>query len=291
MIKKTRSQAGSVHIVIAIIVVVAIISALGYVVWNNFVKSNNINSNVNVPASHNETEVLKKSEIVSLENNDSNKYINYERGFEFNFPKKILTTSKCRELNTRRDNYGNEYPSERHYGGSTGVEDMIVIESGDSYTIAPKHVVVQSSPIGSAEAGYLYTSCEVKLTNADIIHSTKTYDYKKNISLEQQSFNVYDVESEKKALDIIKDLFQDPEANVRWVDDFSNNRNVGEYLHSSSQAGGGFAYKLWYYPTQKKLVFIVLGHSYSFAYPSNLGTNSDKYYYPELVDTFTLTSK
>ena len=290
-LNKNKQQGGGHLIAIVVIIVLGLISLLGFFYWQNFVSLQfNTTDTVGDPDPKSKIEPTKKtSEIIQLENSDMNRYVNYEKGFEFLFPKQILTNNQCQEFNARRDNYGNWYPSERHYGGADGAVDVIILESGDEYIMAPKHTVVQSSPKGSDEEGYIFTSCEVVPTTVQIIERTKKDNYGiENIGLEYRSFRVSEAKNYEDALAVSRNIFNDPNGTVLWFSDGVDDRQSGEFKYDPKvERSGGFAYNLWYYPEKNKLAYIMFGHSRWFAYLD--GSNNT--YDDRVVESFKLLSE
>jgi len=285
MPKKIQRQTGSVHIVIIIILIIATVGALGFVAWNNFFKSSKSNTNDSNSVSKVQPQKAK-SEILTLSDSDMNKYVNYENKFEFLFPKEIFAPNKCEAFNTKNDTYGNKVPSELYYGASDGAVPMTVLENVDEYIIAPTRTVVQLSPKGSNEQGYIYTSCEVQQVTLDLIKDFNKDTYGvKNAAFDQKSFIVKDASNEAKASDVTKVIFNDPKGKAVWTQDPNEeDRLVGVFQYDTTvERVGGFAYKLWYYPVQNKVVFFALGQSLFFQYPDG----SNQYYNP--VDSFIFT--
>lgn len=291
MIKNSRNQRGSTRIVIVVVLVGILLGALGFVYWHNFISSKSNSTDLSEQSeSKSKNEFTKsKSEILPLENSDMNRYVNYEKGFEFLFPKQILTNNQCQAFDAKRDTYGNWSPSERHYGAADGQVEIIILESGDEYIMVPKYTVVQSSPKGDDEKGYIFTSCEVVPTTLQILERTKKDSYGiENIGLEYRSFRVIEAKNDEEALVASRTVFNDQEGMVEWTPDGAYGRKSGKFIRDPIVNGvGGFDYRLWYYPERKKVVYIMIGQSRWFAYADG----SDNTYDDKVVESFKLLSE
>jgi hypothetical protein len=276
MIRHSQKQTGSVHIVIVIILILLIICGLSYFAWNKLLKTSGSAKSNDQPVSQVETQKSKSE----------NKYVNYENNFEFLFPKKTFAPDKCEAYNTKPDGYGNMVPSEVHYGASDGAVPMTILEKPGEYLIVPIRTVVQLSPKGSNEEGYIYTSCEVQPVTLDLINNLGKDNYgMMNAVVDQRSFTVRDADSKSEANNVAEVIFNDPKGTAVWTQDSNEeDRLVGGFKYdTTADRTGGFAYKLWYYPAQKKVVYFALGQSVFFQYPDG----SNQYYNP--VDSFKFT--
>jgi len=286
MVKNSRNDSGSVLVVISIIVTVAVVGILGYVVWNRFI--NTPETSIDSSQTNTVDDSKPKSEIIVIENSDMNKYVNYEKNFEFLFPKKIYSASACQGSDKKYDTYGNTVPSEYHYGALDGPVDMTVLEDLDEYFIAPKNVIVQLQPSGSDEKGYIYKSCEKQPISIELIKESNTDTFGiKNMVIEQKSFIVKSAKTESDTVSIVRDIFGDKTGTVEWKQDLQNaSRKNGTFLYTPNiERTGGFAYKLWYYPEEEKVVFFALGQSVFFQHPDR----SEQFYNP--VDSFKFNKK
>lgn len=276
-----EKQKGSIHVIITVAIVVVVLVALGYVAWNHFMKK----PVVKATAQTTTHPVVRtpKSGIVVLPAGDLNKYVNYEGGFEFQFPKQVYAPNECKGTDVKFDNYGNKVSSDYHYGVSDGATSMTVLVNTDEYIIVPNKTVVLSSPEGSDADGYIYTACDVYPTTLDLVNQSYKDNYGvKNISLEERSFIIRKANGADGALDAARTIFDDATGTVKWAaDPEENDRQTGSFLYTpNTHLTGGFAYKLWYYPAEKKVVFFAIGQSVFFQYPDG----SNQFYNP--VDTF-----
>ena len=285
MIKNTQRQTGSAHVIVIVILVLLIVSVLGYVAWNKFFKPSELTKNDSNSISQDEPQKAK-SEIIVLPNSDMNKYVNYENNFEFLFPKETLAPDKCKVLNEKFDRYGNMIPSEAHYVASDGAVPMTVLQKSDEYIITTTRVVAQLNPVGSKEKGYIYTSCEVQPVTLDLIDDYSKDNYGiKNAAINKRSFVVKNASNESVANDAAKNIFNDLKGETVWTQDPNEeDRLIGVFKYDTTvDRTGGFAYRLWFYPAQKKVVFFALGQSVFFQYPDG----SNQYYNP--ADSFKFT--
>jgi hypothetical protein len=284
MIKNSSTQTGSAHVVIIIILVIALVGALGFVFWKNFSPSQEQPEE----QTSSSDQPIRQSGLVVLEDGDMNKYVDYENNLEFLVPKQIYTRKDCKELDTRRDNFGNTIPSELHYQVSSGPVSVTVFKSGNEYIIAPDKTAILSNPKGTQESGYIYQTCDVVDTTKDLIIEADTIDLAvKNLSVEHNSFKVENAADKNAAQNAARTFFSSPLGTVKWtLDPADNSREMGEFTYNPAQSIGGFAYKLWYYPEQKKVVFISLGQGLSFEHPDG----SDQFYLSEVVDSFKLST-
>lgn len=79
MIKNSKKQNGSAHVVIIIILVVALICALGFVFWQNFIKSDSTKEITNSGSETSKDQVGQTVEMLS--------YSNETIGVKFDYPK------------------------------------------------------------------------------------------------------------------------------------------------------------------------------------------------------------
>lgn len=279
-----NKQKGSAHVFIIAIVILALIGTLGYVFWRNIMNSS-IQTTTQSATSKQKTK-KPQSEIIQQKNSELNKYVNYARGFEFLFPKRIYGSSECQSVDYRYDNYGNKVPSEVHYGGLDGPVDMTVLEKGNEYIIVQSKAVVQSDPKGSDAEGYIYRACDVVPTTVSLLDEFSHDQFgKKNISIEQRSFVVRGASNKDDAQEVARDIFKDPEGTVTWLKDPNDSDRENGAFRSSKEYVGGFAYKLWYYGEKKEVVYFALGQSVFFEHPDHSGQ-----YYTDLVDSFKFST-
>jgi hypothetical protein len=289
MVKNSSSQNGSAHAFIVLVLIAVVLGVLIVVFWRNFSASQATNLVIHPDKSTGSKKKNPKSVVLSLENSDMNKYINYENGFQFLFPKQVYTNSDCKLFNTKYDTYGNVVSSEPHYGGLNGPVDVKVLESGDEYTIVPSKTVVQSEAKGTDEAGYIFKGCNVLSTNLELIAESQKDNFGiKNIALEHRSIKVAVAKDKEAVLEFARRIFREPKGTISWTSDTSNDRESIDFIYDpSTQWSGAGAYKLWYYPAQKRIVYIGIGQSPSFQYPDG----SDQYYFSQVVDSFKFSTE
>lgn len=267
-------------------ITVVLVGAVGFLFWNNIMNKSADKAEPYTATVKSSDEPKPKSEIIVLKDGDMNKYVNHEKGFEFLFPKQIRTANECKEYTEAFDRFGNKVASEPRMGASDGPMDVVVLEAGDDYTIAAKETVVLSDPEGTSEKGYIYKSCDKVATTVDLMNEDKRYaslGAAKSMYTESRTFKVLDTADRNDALSTIRQAFGDSTGTLAWKDDPGKNRQSGEFVRSpNAEWSGGFAYDLWYYPKERMTVFMVLGHSVSFAYPDG----SEKAYINRIIDSF-----
>ncbi len=276
--KKSTSETGSAYLIITII-----IGTLGYVLWNNFAKQKTDTTTAQVSQNNASKPPAKKSEIIILQNNDMNKYVNYEQGFEFLFPKIAYAPVKCVQSDTVQNSDGSTSKVDSFYQSEYGEGVPITtLESGDRFMITPKNIFILSSYSAPGQAH----KCEQQPAGVELL------DYKNNVDGSQYVYNTmkleFDVIPAKSTDDILafvhKTLGDDTSA-IDTMSPLTDNRQA------VTMKGGvkntyetGYAYKLWYYPTQKKLVYIKLGQSVSFEPTAD--PNTGGYYDFRIADSF-----
>jgi|GEM_PF-3522629 len=284
----SRTQ-GSAHIVIIIILIAAILGGLGFVFWNRFITPKATHREVTV-AKEDVLAAPKKSEML-IGNDDMNRYINYEKGFQFQFPKKISSNSICKEFNTRRDYYGNEIPSETHFGSSDGPVQMTILESGDEYIISPKVSALLSEPNGTDEMGYIFKKCDILPTTIELIEEGRKDNFGvKNIMIESRSFKVLSADSKENASQVTREIFKDQTGSVTWTTETDKARERGSFTFGPSagdRRSPNFAYNLWYYPKEKKVVYINIGQS---RWLQNVST-ADDFFDSTVIDSFKFSKE
>lgn len=295
MLKNTRrSTSGSAHVVIIIILIVAILGALGYVFWSHFIETKPVIKTITkVSPAKTTTSISPKSKIIVLEGGDMNKYINYEYGFEFEFPKQSYTYTACQATNDTSDFQGTYYePVIPHFTLAKGIADMTVIESDVSYIVTSNKLVSLSNPgvIGVGRyARSIFKSCDVLDTTAQLLNDAYSDTDNVDTPTETRAFDVYPTSDETAVQSLVRTLFDDAHATISLsADDSDKTRQIITVKLSADSEGhfGGGGYRFWYYPTQKKSVYAEIGQAPAFQYPDQ----SDNYYGLNL-DSFKFSTK
>lgn len=283
--KKSTSQTGSAYLVIIIVIVLAVIGALGYVLWNNMnkPKTNNTQTSQNKVA----TPPAKKSEIIALQNSDMNKYVNYEQGFEFEFPKESYAPSQCMQKDYVENADHSMSRVDSYYIDSyaAGVP-ITVLESGNRFIITPKNIFILSSYGAPGQAH----KCETQSASVDLLDRKNNVDESQYVAnTNQLEFDVVPATNENDILAFIHKTLNDDTASIDTMGPLTDGRQAVTMKGGTKNAHEtGFAYKLWYYPAQKKLVYIALGQSISFEPTAD--PNTGGYYDFKIADSFKFST-
>ena len=279
-----NTQNGSAHGLTAVVIVVIIISLLGFVFWKNYL--NKDNGQMNSSTSREDKKPEKKSEIVIQENSDMNRYVNYDQKFEFEFPKEIFGSTACKQSSIVYDNYGNEVHVQDHYLVGEAKTGTTVLESGDRYIIASSNSAILSNNVKIDDGHTIALSCNEEKTTIDLVDYKNDINSEKYVSVEDRTFEVSTAQNDNDITAFIRKVTSDSQASIGSKAQIENGRQDITFKPGSDQVVGGYGYKLWYYPTPKKIVFIALGQNPSFKYPDN----SDNWYLDRIVDSFKLRS-
>lgn len=280
---KNSSQNGSVHVVIVVIIIIGIIGALGYVFWKNYVAKED--SSISKKTGSSKSESKKKSEIKELAG-DMNKYVNYELGFEFLFPKAVSADTECATSDFVYDNYGNKVAAKMHYVTKAGAAPMTVLEDDGRFVVTTKNYVVLSDRTYDGEHAYA-SSCDVEPATVEKAEDINVLEGGEHISNMATRTFVVGEASDNDAITafIQKNVYK--EGTIASFGKLSNGRQDVNVLVNNAPKTGSFAYKLWYYPSKHKLVYIALGQSAVFTSVGELG----KYYDRQVVDSFKFSTE
>jgi hypothetical protein len=257
--KKSTSQTGSAHMVIIIVIVLAVIGALGYVLWNNMNKpkaNNTQTSQNNTP-----TPPAKKSEIVTLQNSDMNKYVNYEQGFEFEFPKVVYSGIGCTTSTTVLNTSGQQIPVEPHYNLNGGSAETTILESVGRYIITTKNMVVLSNYTQTSDGHYLAHTCDVKPATVGLADTRNEVGA---VYVDNTATKEFDIVSAKNDDDItayIRKITGDNQATIGAKGPLTQDRQDISIKYGPERLTGAGGYKLWYYPSKQKIVYFSLGQA------------------------------
>jgi hypothetical protein len=276
---KNSSQNGHALLVIIIIALV-VVAALGFVFWNSL----NTNNDQSQDTSH---EVAKKSEILELDG-PMNKYVNYELGFEFLFPKEIYSAAECITSDSVNDNFGNQEPAETHYIALEGTVPMTVLESNDRFIITPKDLIVLSDEKEIAGGHKVNMSCNKQPATVSLIDSDSG-DVVANTP-NVREFDVTKAADTSEITQYIRQKISDPAATIQQVGQAESGRQEFNYTYSAEYIAqhpfGGGGYKIWYYAERQLLSYFLMGQSSAFQYSDG----SNNYYDQEVIDSFKLVN-
>lgn len=279
MIKKSSSQAGSAHAVIIIVIIAALLGALGFVFWKNFVTKDTSPQ----PSSKAEKNQPKRSEVITLEG-DMNKYVNYEEGFEFLFPKNILADINCKANDMVYLPSGESKPTIHHFISEQGPAPLTVLEAEGRYIIMPKETVVRSDIVREGDY-HLARACDKQpstIALANFQNSLESNEYVSNA--QKREFEIVKVESMDDITNFVRNVSGDTQATA-ILGKLTGERQSVTFKFGPDIKTGGFAYKMWYYPAKKKIVSIVLGQGAVFIDP----VDTKKYYDMQVADSFSFT--
>lgn len=276
---KTHSQKGSVHVVVIVILILAIVGALGFVFWNNFMVKNTADTSQKPPASKAETPA-KKSEVIALAG-DMNKYVNYEQGFEFLFPKMVEAPAECVTKSTVYNAYGKEIPSRSYYTTSTGSMALDVLEGDSRYVVAPKETFVLSNI--AHEGSYdLAGACAKQPATLELMDFKNELNGSKRVeNTVKREFEIIQAGGMEAITNFARKTLGDSQATVT-LGAARDGRQAVAFNHGPGIHMGISGYSAWYYPAKEKLVYMNMGQNVVFISPTVLGL----YYDSKVADSF-----
>lgn len=272
---------------IIIVIVVALFAALGVVFYKNYIAKTNDTSSKSASSDLKPTK--KESTVVEVAGTDMMRYTNYDLGFQFDFPKQIPGRLGCSSSDTWKDTYGNTVKSPvTTYSYKDGIADMTVIEAEHTFTVVQKQApLLTTGYYGNDERSY-FDSCKmVDVTKSQIDKDMTNDDV--YLATEMQSWDVYTASSPDDIAHFATKLGGMPTENIASVESELGRLEAGrqevkyKFTFDKTEGGyGGSVTKTWYYPKEKLLVNISLGHSPSFAKPNS----TDSYYIDDIIDSF-----
>jgi len=279
MISNNKST-GSAHVIIIAGLVVILIGALGVVFYQNFIAKKADPSASSVSSTTTQATEKPKSTTEITAGSDMNRYINNEYGFEFQFPKQAYEAVGCADSTVGYDTYGNEKTVAGYKTVASGLADMTVLEGDRRYMITSKQTVVLS------DHQEYYMKCEVVPTTLALVDSYKG-ELSQYVAAEYRTWEVARAEDKDHIAEALGTLASFQGKAVSYtIGNLENDRYSLTYSYNDNPENvGGGAYKLWYYPSKKLLVYIGLGQSISFTKDET----SEEYYITRIVDSFKLT--
>lgn len=266
--KMMRTDHGSAHVAVAVILVFLLIGALAWVFLTNlsFVQRNTHNTDKTAGS---QTDKAQDYEII-VGLGEFNTYKNNELGFSFDFPKTILGTVDCEALDDR-------------HSAKIGDTAMTVLSSSNRFTIAQKRMPY-------VDNGDLLRQCEVKQATQQLLDSNAYLTH-------SLSWQVYRLDDESEISKIRKDLDGVvPHADGQRV--LSVNYTLGplegkrksvlfgaEYADGVVPTSSG-AQLTWYYPEQRLLVHVSIGQEAVFPRANSTSDGYDDKYYGSMTDSF-----
>ena len=286
---KLGYKEGSAHMIVIAAVVVSLLAALGFVFYKNFIAKGDSTTQTAADTKQSASTKAEENTITAVDGTDMMRYTNNQYGFRFDFPRQAYGSTGCEVQKQWYDNNGKLYDAPvMAYIAVSGMAEMTVLESDNTYTIAQKQAPLFTLATYGDDKRQYYSECKMTAVTQVLIHGDGQHD----LSTPYRSWQVYRIGSQDEIAVKAKELdslaYNDNVTSVEYsLGALENGRQAVSYTFTfepnDGYVGGG-ATKTWYYPEQKLLVHIGLGQSYSFAKDST----EETYYIDEIVESFTV---
>jgi hypothetical protein len=281
---RAKEIGAAVAIVVAVIVFVLVV-ALGFLFWKNLSSKNTKINTTTSSTSNSKGTSQKSSDIVDL-GNDLNKYIDYQQGLEFDYPKNVQGPTSCSYMNTVHGTNGQDIPaSQSYYQIAAGNSPTTILKGDGRYVIASKEVGVLSDRIKSGDY-VLAQACDMTPTTFDLVDFKNTDGADKFVDSVTLEFDVSSTKSQADILNYIKKITGTNDVSIDKMGDLQDGRQDVSYVYTQNGQYAGGAYKLWYYPALQKLVYVALGQGVHLISNDELGKTYDQ----QVVDSFQFST-